>query len=248
MIESIEYKGYALYYVRDSEEILGLGKNIIDDEIEIFQEFKVTQRNYVAGVEYRDRKYILKSPRNEYRIPQRKIQTLFKRGEVLTTLININELLEKGFNEFSRPLLAGVKRKNGMICDSFLIMEFEEGRGIKIGDLGKIIEFGKKIHGIGRYHGDFNISNFLMTSKGLKVIDTQGKKYFFGTYRKHYEVLTFTKDLFILENHLDGIEMFNYPKDSFYYLAYFIKNFKQNSVIVKFRNIKKKLRDKGWKV
>ena len=249
MIKEMRYGEYNLYYCEECPQMLELGKDIVDKkELNIFQEFKVTQRNYVVGIEYSNEKYILKIPRNEQRIPQRKVQTLFKKGEAVTTLLNINNLIEMGFEEFSRPLLAGVRRKRGMIEESFLVMEYEEGRRIEVKDIEKVVEFGKKLHRVGHYHGDFNVSNFIMVGDKLKVIDTQGKKYSFGSYRKHYETLTFANDNFINEQKLDGLKLFNYQKDFWYYLAYFVKNFKNNGVMMKFRECKRKLRNKGWKI
>ena len=63
-------------------------------KINILEELKVTDRNYVAKIKYQNETLILKSPRNEHRIPQRKFFTLFKDGESLSTLKNINLLIQ----------------------------------------------------------------------------------------------------------------------------------------------------------
>ncbi|GLI55160.1 LPS biosynthesis protein [Propionigenium maris DSM 9537] len=248
MIKSIQYKDYKIFYLDSREDLTGLGKEIIDGRVEIFQEFKVTKRNYVAGALYKGEKYVVKSPRNEHRIPQRKVQTLFKEGEALTTLKNVNELIEMGFHEFVSPLMAIVKRSSGMIVDSFLVMEYVEGRRPERDEISLVVDFGKRLHEAKHYHGDFNTSNFLMTEDGLKTIDTQGKGFSFGSYRKHYEVMTFSKDLLILELGMDGEKLFNYPKDGYYYLAHWMRGFKNLSVVSEIKRIKKKLRDKGWKI
>lgn len=248
MIKNTRYRDYEMFYLDSKEDLIELGKNIIDNKIDIFQEFKVTQRNYVAGVLYNGEKYVLKSPRNEHRIPQRKLQTLFKEGEALTTLKNINELIDEGFKEFVKPLMALVKRKNGMIVDSYLIMDYIEGRHLKRDEISQVVDFGKRLHLAKHYHGDFNTSNFMMTDKGLKTIDTQGKKLSFGTYHKHYEVMTFSRDLLILEYGFNGEKLFGYSKDVFYYIAYLIKGFKNMSFISRVKAYKKSLRNKGWKI
>lgn len=248
MIKNIRYRDYEIFYLDSKEGLIDLGKNIIDDNVNIFEEFKVTQRNYVAGILYNGEKYVLKSPRNEHRIPQRKIQTLFKEGEALTTLKNINKLIDKGFEEFVRPLMALVKRKKGMIVDSYLIMDYVEGRRIEKDEVSQVVDFGKRLHLAKHYHGDFNTSNFMMTEKGLKTIDTQGKKLSIGTYQMHYEVMTFSRDLLVLEYGFNGEKLFDYPKDFFYHIACLIKGFKNISIISKIKAYKKKLRDKGWKV
>lgn len=248
MIKNIQYKDYKISYLDSRADLIDFGKKIIDGKIEIFQEFKVTKRNYVAGAIYENKKYVVKSPRNEHRIPQRKVQTLFKEGEALTTLNNVNELIDKGFQEFVRPLMAIVKRRKGMIVDSFLVMEYVEGRRPEREEISLIVDFGRRLHKIKHYHGDFNTSNFMMTSDGLKTIDTQGKIFSFGSYRKHYEVMTFSRDLLVLKYGFNGEELFSYRKDIFYYLAHWIKGFKSLSVVSKIKEMKKKLRDNGWKV
>lgn len=248
MIKNTRYREYEIFYLDSEEGLIELGKNIIDDKIEIFQEFKVTQRNYVAGIIYNGEKYVMKSPRNEHRIPQRKLQTLFKEGEALTTLKNINKLLDKGFKEFVKPLMALVKRKKGMIVDSYLVMDYKEGRSLEKEEILQIVNFGKRLHLTKHYHGDFNTSNFMMTDKGLKTIDTQGKKMLFGNYQMHYEVMTFSRDLLVLEYGFNGERLFGYSKDVFYYIAYIVKSFKNISFISKVKAYKKKLRNKGWKI
>lgn len=248
MIKNIQYKDYKIFYLDSRPDLVDFGREIVDGRVEIFQEFKVTKRNYVAGAIFKDEKYVVKSPRNEHRIPQRKVQTLFKEGEALTTLKNVNGLIEKGFHEFVRPLMAIVKRSSGMIVDSFLVMEYVEGRRPEREEISLVVDFGRRLHKAKCYHGDFNTSNFLMTEDGLKTIDTQGKGFSFGSYRKHYEVMTFSKDLLILEYGMDGEKLFDYSKDLYYYLAHWMKGFKNLSVVSEIKRVKKKLRDKGWKV
>ena len=241
MIKKIEYKGYKVFYLEKYKNILKLGTNIIDNNIEIFKEFKVTKRNYVVGLEFENKKYILKSPRNEHRIPQRNFFTMFKDGESLSTLRNINTLIDEyGFDEFVRPLMAIVKRKNGMIVDSYLVMEYVKGESLEKKDVFIAVEFLKKLHISKHYHGDANTSNFMMKNGKLKTIDTQGKKYWFGEYRKCYEVFTFSEDLLVLMYKLNGVKLFTYPKNIWYHVAYFMKHWKKNKWVEKIKNGKRK--------
>lgn len=248
MIKNIQYKDYKIFYLDSRSDLIDFGREIIDGRVKIFQEFKVTKRNYVAGATYKGEKYVVKSPRNEHRIPQRKVQTLFKEGEALTTLKNVNELIGEGFHEFVRPLMAIVKRSSGMIVDSFLVMEYAEGRRPEREEISLVVDFGRRLHEAKHYHGDFNTSNFMMVDDGLKTIDTQGKRFSFGNYRKHYEVMTFSKDLLILKYGMDGEKLFNYSKDIYYYMAHWMSGFKNLSVVSEIKRIKKKLRDRGWKI
>ena len=181
-----------------------------------------------------------KEPRNEFRIPQRQLTTFLKKGEALTTLVNINKLINMGFKEFVKPLVAVNKRHYGFIVSSFFIMEFVEGEDNRK-NLDMIVEKMKAIHKLGYYHGDFNPGNFLVENEQIHILDTQGKKMFFGNYRAHYDMITMKYDSY------DEM-IYPYKKNLFYYLAYSMKKFKRLPLIEKIKYFKKKLRDKGWKI
>ena len=202
---------------------------------------KDSKRNYVSEIEIEGNNFIIKEPRNEYIIPQRKIMTLFKKGEAVSTLININRLIDEyRFKEYARPFLAIVRRKNKMINYSLLLMEKIEGKKEEE-NLDILIELIKKIHKKGFYHGDFNPSNFLNSNGKIFILDTQGKKMFFGNYRAHYDMLTMKMDTYK--------EMeYPYSKNIFYYFALFMKKIKKLPLVEKIKKYKKRLREKGWKI
>jgi len=233
-----EYQGYKIYFYEDKfDEIC---KKILNKEFKEIIKLKDTKRNFVSVIEIDNKKYVYKEPRNEYRIPQRKLMTLFKKGEVLTTLINVNKLINMGFGEFIRPLAAVVQRKNKMILFSFLLMEYCEGKENR-NYIEKIIEVMKKIHKVGYYHGDFNPGNFLIENGKVRILDTQCKKMYFGNYRAHYDMITMKYDSY-------AEMIYPYKKNIFYYFAYFIKRYKRLKFIEKIGALKKRLRDKGWKI
>ena len=234
MIKEQDYRGFKIFYY--DEKYLEFGKKIIEKDFKTIEILKDTKRNYVSEIEIERNNFIMKEPRNEYIIPQRKIMTFFKKGEVLNTLININKLIDEyGFKEYARPFLAIVKRKNKMINYSLLLMEKIEGE-IEEKNLDMLIELIKKIHKKG-----FNPSNFLNSNGKIYILDTQGKKMIFGNYRAHYDMLTMEMD-----NYLNM--KYPYPKNIFYYFALFIKKLKKLPMIEKIKTYKKKLREKGWKI
>ena len=145
-----------------------------------------------------------------------------------------------GFKEFVKPLVAVNKRKYGFIVSSFFIMEYVEGEDNRE-NLDMIVEKMQEIHSKGYYHGDFNPGNFLVENKQIHILDTQGKKMFFGNYRAHYDMITMK---------YDSYEEMTYPykKNLFYYLAYSMKKFKRLAFVEKIKYFKKNLRDKGWKI
>ncbi|WP_074016542.1 lipopolysaccharide core heptose(II) kinase RfaY [Fusobacterium massiliense] len=238
MLLEEKYKEYSLFAY--DKIFIEIGKNIIDKKYKELNILKNTKRNYVSEIQIDNTSYIFKEPRNEYIIPQRKIFTLFKKGEALTTLINVYKaIINDNLLEYAKPLLAIVKRKNGMICYSALIQE-----KININDsreLNKMVEATKKIHSKGYYHGDCNPSNFMTSKNEVKILDTQAKKMSFGNYRAHYDMLTMK---------MDSYQEMEYPykKNIFYYFAIFMKKIKKLKFIGKIKEKKKKLREKGWKI
>ena len=186
-----KYKEYNLFFY--NENFKKLGENIIDNNIEIIEEIKVTDRNYVAKIKYNGNYYILKSPRNEHRKKQRKIMTLFKKGEALSTLVNTNKLISEGLDFFATPYLAVVKRKHGMIVESYFVTEYfqeKKRKELKKEEMENWLSLVEKLHTKKICHGDFNPSNIIDTDNGIKLIDSQCKHYYFGEYRSNYDKLT----------------------------------------------------------
>ena len=238
MLLEEKYKGYSIFAY--DKFFIKIGENIVDKEYKELNILKNTKRNYVSEIQIGNISYIFKEPRNEYIIPQRKFFTLFKKGEALTTLINVNKaIINDNLTEYAKPLLAIVKRKNGMICYSALIQEKININNSR--ELDKMVEVTKKIHSKGYYHGDCNPSNFITSKDEVKILDTQAKKMSFGNYRAHYDMLT---------KKIDSYQEMEYPykKNIFYYFAIFIKKIKKLKFIEKIKEKKKKLREKGWKI
>ena len=238
MLRQVEYKGFNIFYYED--KYMKVGKKIIKNDYKTIKILKDTKRNYVSAIEIDGNNYIVKEPRNEYIIPQRKLMSFFKKGEALTTLININKLINTyKIKEYVKPLIAITKRKNGMIVYSLLLME--RVIGTEEGNLEILVNLMKKIHKKGFYHGDFNPSNFLNSNGNIFILDTQGKKMFFGNYRAHYDMLTMK---------MDSYKEMEYPylKNIFYYFALFIKKIKKLPLVEIIKKYKKKLREKGWKI
>lgn len=244
-----KYQKWNIYYPENDKITLELGKNIIDSNYSVIKILKEGKRNYVAIISTNGKKYILKEFRSEIIIPQRKIQTYFKRGEALTTLKNGLESIEEDVFELVRPIAAIVKRKK-TIEKSYLIMEYVLGQKLQTTkDIDEVIRITKKIHKLKRYHGDLNTSNFIKTSNGLKVLDTQMKKGMFFSFKKYYDILTLKEDLLVINLKYNVEE--NYKINKFrlsFVLAFLIKRLKKLKIINIMRKYKKDLREKGWKI
>ncbi|MBP6063653.1 MAG: lipopolysaccharide biosynthesis protein [Fusobacteriaceae bacterium] len=247
-----KYRDYNIYFPQNSKttETLELSKKIIDKNYKILQIFKDTERNFVAKIEIDTKIFILKSPKAETIIPLRKIQTFFKKGEALESLVNLSQLVNEGYYFFVPPIAVIVKKKI-FIQESFILMNFLENVASTYTSefVAEAIKLANIMHKHGIYHGDLNISNFLNTANGVKVIDTQGKKDCFSNFKRSYDYLTLKQDK--LPNQL-GFNIDTYLKINKhtlgYFLAYLIKEFKYLPFIIKIRNFKKILREKGWKI
>mgnify|MGYP000575128447 CR=1 FL=1 len=238
MLKKEIYKGFNIFSY-DSKNI-EIGKKILDNNYKTEIVFKDSKRSTVSEIKIDNNSYILKRIGNETIIPQRKLMTLFKKGEALTTLININKIMDElKISEYVRPLLAINRRKHGMIDFSFLVLE--KVKGDSNVDKIALIELIKKIHRNKIYHGDFNPSNFIFTKNGIKIIDTQGKKMSFGNYRAHYDILTMKMDTY-------PDLKYPYKKNLFYYIALAVKKMKRLKFVEKIKEKKKILREKGWKI
>lgn len=228
-----KYKDYSIYFY--SDYYFELGKEIVDNKFEIIKELKVTDRNYVCKIKYNDEEYILKEPKNEYKKIQRKLMTFFKKGEVLSTLININSLSNKSRDYFAIPYLAVVKREYGMIKNSFLVMEVtQENDKTSQEYIDKIIKIRNFLEKDKIFHGDFNLSNILLNNGEIKFIDTQCKKKIFSRYYLNYDLLTLEESIYREEGIVNRFGVMNlYKKDFWYYLAYFRKRLKKGKEWVK---------------
>ncbi|PID66564.1 MAG: lipopolysaccharide biosynthesis protein, partial [Fusobacteriales bacterium] len=152
---------------------------------------------------------------------------------------------EEKIDNYARPLLAIVRRKNKMINYSCILFEYSSGKEV-CDETEKYIELVIKkmieIHKLGYYHGDFKPGNFLVENNNkIVIIDSQGKKMKFMKYRAHYDMLTMKMDSY-------SEMIYPYKKDFSYYLALIIKKLKKLKFVKRIKEKKAKLRDKGWKI
>ena len=244
-----KYKEWNIYYPNNEDEFINLGKSVIDNNYFIEKILKDGKRNYVAIISIDSKKYILKEFRSEIIIPQRKIQTYFKKGEALTTLENGLESIEQGIFELVKPITAIVKKKK-TIEKSYLLMEYLLGQQLQMTeDIDKVIEIIKKVHKINRYHGDLNTSNFIKIDNEIKMLDTQMKKETFFSFKKYYAILTLKEDLLVISLNYDVESNYKIRKLAVsFILAFLLKKLKKLKIVNIIRKLKKDLREKGWKI
>lgn len=246
MIKKIDYNEFEIYFKNNCNK--KLGEKILDKRYKVIEEYKNTERNYVAKIEIEGKKYVLKSPKSETIIPQRKIQTIIKKGEGLTSFYNIDKAKSFGINYFIEPLVVMVKR-DVFLKESFILMDYIDGEIIQTKeDIDEIMKMIKKIHNYGIYHGDLNTSNFIKVRDEIKIIDSQAKREKGWNFKRAYDILTMKNDLLVLMLEYDVEKNYKIKRGIGYSLAYIIKNFKKLWIIEKIRKFKVWLRNKGVKI
>lgn len=248
-IKTVLYKGWKVYFPDKYTENIELGKCVVDNNFEVENIIKDTERNYVALVIINNKKYILKEIRAEINLIQRKVQTFLKKGEALTTLTNYYLLDDSIKPEVARPYVVVIK-KSIFIKKSYILLEYIDGVKIQNNnDIDKVVSVIKNIHKLKRYHGDLNTSNFLKKKDGEVVtFDTQLKKEIFSNFKRSYDILNMKEDLLVIELGYDLDKKYKIEKKIGYIIAYLIKRIKKMKVISKFRELKRERRIKRWKI
>lgn len=244
-IKSIKYQNYMIY---GTEEYLELGKCILKNQYEILEVYKDDSRSYVAKIRLNGKIYVLKSPRSEIRLIQRKWKTFWNKGEALTTLYNIFSLKQQKFHNIGEVYLA-IVRKHFLIQESFLLMEYIEGEVFNHPErLDDFMEIVNKLHSLGRYHGDLNTSNVVLTTQGLYLIDTQAKKDLFGNFKRAYDILILLEDKVVTRIQYPILKKYSGSSLGFFWLlAKILRKIKYSSFVYQFRKRKRKQRKKKWK-
>lgn len=232
------------YTIYGKEENLYLAEDFLDQNYETIEVFKNTRRNYVAKIKIREKYYILKSPRSEQILIQKKILSYWKRGEALSTLLNINKATQKfHFTELVMPYVA-ILRKTFYLKESFLIMEYVDGRNFqKQEDFFKLMGWIQKFHEKGFYHQDLNTSNVCIQNDELRVFDTQAKQEIFSYYHRSYDILTLKQDLLVMEKNFPVEKYYPLPKNFGSFLAKLVKYWKYNPISLYVRKKRQQKRE-----
>lgn len=242
MIKKIKKDGYWIYYKRDFSQ--KLAEKVLAKDFEIVDVYKDTSRNYVAKIMLEGKPYVLKVPKSEIVRFQRRIQTIFKKGEGVTSLINIDRIQRRGLNYFATPLCVVVKR-GILLQKSFILMEYIEGEKIRTKeDIDQIMVMVNTLHRQGIYHGDLNTSNFIKTKDGIKIIDTQAKSEKIFYFKRAYDIFIMKRDLLVLELGYNVEDKYVIRKGMGYLTALFIDRLKHSRYIEKLRYYRRKWRER----
>ena len=205
-----KYKGWNVLYNGD-KRLLDYLDNIINyKDINIIKEVKNNKRSLVLLIHYLGKQIILKSPREKNLRKWIRFTTLFRKGEAFKSILNMEKLNNMGIRT-NIPLMAIEKRVLGMVFDSWILYEYEEGDRCDENNYFKVVEKLKEIHAKNILHGDPQIRNFLYNGKEIITIDCNPKRVFLGNVSKVYEFL------YLEESAEDINKYFNLSKDMLSY-------------------------------
>ncbi|MCI7343872.1 MAG: lipopolysaccharide biosynthesis protein [Fusobacterium necrophorum] len=239
-----EYKGYVIHALASYQD---LGKKVIDGNYKTLEIYKDMERTFVSKIEVDSKYYIFKSPRSDVYQKRKRWQSFWKKGEAVTTLENIQELRALGC-DFLVEVYVAVTKKKFFLEESFFLMEVIQEIPEEIRIWKEAMQNLAKLHRLGRYHGDFNPSNFCLTNNGVRFIDTQGKKDIFSNFRRAYDLLTIVADQYVYSFEKDILQYYplEYKKIGWKF-AYWFRKIKYSKWIYRFRRIRRHRRERKWK-
>ncbi len=232
MIEE-KYKEWNVLYTGD-KYLYDYIDNIINfKDLHILKELKNNKRSLVVLVTHLGKKFILKSPLEKNRRKWIRFTTLFRNGESFKTILNMEKLNNMGIKT-NKPVMAAEKRVFGMVFDSWILFEYEEGERCTEENYALAVKKLKEIHAKNILHGDPQIRNFLYNGKEVITIDCNPKRILLGKISKAYEYIYLEKSAKGIDKH------FNFSKDT---LSYKIAQ-KYSDLYWSWRRLKKKIRRK----
>lgn len=183
-------------------------EKILNKTYSLKKVIKNNQRSEVLLIELENREYVLKFPKEKNTRKWQRFLSLFRGSESKREFYNYYKVLENGFNG-PKPIIYWEKKKFGMVVDSFLLMEYIDGRSATVEDLKLIDKTLSKIHSKGFLHGDSQLSNFMIKNDEVYLIDIKLSKNIYGKFGAIYEYI------YLEESCFQDIDVFE--KKSIYY-------------------------------
>jgi tRNA A-37 threonylcarbamoyl transferase component Bud32 len=181
-MNSFFYKDWRILSAIPDEEAKQLFNIIQKGDIVVFEWLKQHSRSDVMAFNFKEKKLVLKIPKEKNRRKWIRFTTLYRSGEAFKNLQSM-DLLEKLNIPTTTPVMAAEEKVNGMVKDSWLVYEYLEGESCqdqsKFPDVVKLLE---KIHRQGYLHGDAQIRNFINAKDRIAVIDANPSKPLFRAY------------------------------------------------------------------
>jgi heptose II phosphotransferase len=218
--QKTSWKNYSFWTIDpDVKELLVC---VLENRYSVVETYKNSKRNYVARIKINEKDFVLKENLKETHKWNYILKYFHKDSEELQTLKNSATLRKEGFN--NAPLYYGVieRRAFGVLRRAVLLEEYVPGQlCLTIHLMDKIIECVKRLHQLGRYHGDCKPTNFIEDDQGLiRCLDSKFKKKGIGKFQTQFDFVNLQYDSYHEMN-------YPYPKDIWYHIAYAIKRYRK---------------------
>src|SRR5690554_6071312 len=153
-----------------SPEVAALAEVLSVGEPEYEVVYKDNRHSFVASAISGERRLFVKVPRGRDRRTGERVMTLFHGGETIRYAQSMQTLHELGFVT-PRPLAYGLRKRLGVVVESFLIYEGLDGRVASNDDAPNVARVINRLHDHGYVRRDAIRRNFLITDKGVGLID-----------------------------------------------------------------------------
>ncbi|MFK4786161.1 lipopolysaccharide core heptose(II) kinase RfaY [Fusobacterium sp. MFO224] len=174
-----------IYFNNDSKNIY---KDFKNKNFKIIKNLKDDKRSLVQLISIKNKKYILKIPREKNIRKWQRFMSLFRGGESQREFKNLKNIQKLGFN-CPKPFFALERKKFGMTFFSFLISEYIDGKESSLDELELVVEMLTEIHNHGFLHGDSQLTNFIISNNKVFLIDSKFSKNIYGKFGSAYEFI-----------------------------------------------------------
>lgn len=204
-----KYEDVKIKLYHSDEKYIPLGRDILNDQLEIIKVLKDDNRSRVLLINYMGEKLVVKEPKEKNRRRWQKVLSVFRGSISHLEFKNCEKIIEAGFKG-AKGILAVDVRKGFWADKSYFVSGFIEGREGQIDDLKLISGELEKIHSKGFLHGDSQLANFMIgPGKEVYLIDCKLSKNIYGLFGSRYEFI------YLEESCAGEIDVF--PKDDMYY-------------------------------
>jgi heptose II phosphotransferase len=169
------YRGFRLLTTLEEGTAKSLLDSIAEKSYEVQKIFKDSSATYAAQILVGNESIIYKIPRARLRRFGERLATLFRNSESVRTFKNLQFMHQLGFLA-PIPLMAGQKRRWGLVVDSFCCYRFHKGTAAGPQDAELVATELLNLHKKGYLRSDAKPANFLISEKGVTFIDFRLKK------------------------------------------------------------------------
>ncbi|MGL4998293.1 MAG: lipopolysaccharide core heptose(II) kinase RfaY, partial [Cetobacterium sp.] len=149
-------------------------------------------RSFVALIIVDGERVVYKVPKEKNTKKWQRLISIFRGSEAKREFKIGVKILDSGFNG-AIPILAWEKLENFMAVDSFYLMSYIDSHSATLKETEMVLEELRKIHKLGRLHGDAHLANFMIKDEKVYIIDCKFNKNKLTKLKQLYEFVELDK-------------------------------------------------------